>query len=374
MNAADLLRDLVSVPSPSGREDRAAELLVRRMEAAGFRARRDGVGNAVGRLGRGPRRLVLLGHLDTVPGGPEVRVEDGVLWGRGAVDAKGPLAVLAAAAAATGPVGGWELEVVGAVGEEADSRGARHRAEGPAPDACVVGEPSGWDALTLGYKGYLAAEYRWGRPTSHGAGPEPSAAERAVGWWNRVRRRTDRFNEGREGVFRRIQARLDAVRSRREGDREAVAARLEFRLPPGVDPGGWRAEVEALEDRGADLCFSRGVPAHRSSRGCAPARALLGGIREAGGAPTFKLKTGTSDMNVVGPAWGCPVVAYGPGDSGLDHTPRERVELDEVRRAVRVLRGALRRLTTGGARRRMSEGDRAGTRRAGPPDGDGDHG
>lgn len=350
MNGADLLRELVSVPSPSGREDEAAELLVRRMGEAGFRAGRDGVGNAVGRLGRGRRRLVLMGHLDTVPGGPEPREEEGVLWGRGTVDAKGPLSVLAAAAAATGPAEGWEIEVVGAVGEEAGSRGARHRAGGPAPEACVVGEPSGWDALTLGYKGHLEAEYRWSRPTSHGAGPEPSAAERAVGWWNRVRRRADRFNEGREGAFRRIQARLDAVRTRREGDREAVEARLEFRLPPGVDPGGWRAEVAALDDHGADLSFSPGLPAHRSSRGCAPARALLGGIREAGGTPTFKLKTGTADMNVVGPAWGCPVVAYGPGDSGLDHTPRERVELDEVRRSVRVLRGALRRLTDGGGR------------------------
>jgi LysW-gamma-L-lysine carboxypeptidase len=46
-------------------------------------------------------------------------------------------------------------------------------------------------------------------------------------------------------------------------------------------------------------------------------------------------------MNVVGPAWGCPIVAYGPGDSSLDHTPEERIELAEYLRAVRVLSDVL---------------------------------
>lgn len=72
------------------------------------------------------------------------------------------------------------------------------------------------------------------------------------------------------------------------------------------------------------------------------ARALLAGIRREGGKPGYLLKTGTSDMNVVGPAWGCPIAAYGPGDSSLDHTPEEHIELEEYLRAIRVLEGALR--------------------------------
>jgi LysW-gamma-L-lysine carboxypeptidase len=42
-------------------------------------------------------------------------------------------------------------------------------------------------------------------------------------------------------------------------------------------------------------------------------------------------------MNIVGPAWGCPIVAYGPGDSSLDHTPNEHLELEELEHAVDVL-------------------------------------
>ncbi len=46
-------------------------------------------------------------------------------------------------------------------------------------------------------------------------------------------------------------------------------------------------------------------------------------------------------MNVVGPAWNVPIVAYGPGDSRLDHTPEEHIRLDEFLRAIRVLRRVL---------------------------------
>ena len=54
-------------------------------------------------------------------------------------------------------------------------------------------------------------------------------------------------------------------------------------------------------------------------------------------------------MNVVGPAWNCPILAYGPSDSGLDPTRREQhVSLDEYWRAVFVLEQALRNLGEAG--------------------------
>jgi LysW-gamma-L-lysine carboxypeptidase len=46
-------------------------------------------------------------------------------------------------------------------------------------------------------------------------------------------------------------------------------------------------------------------------------------------------------MNVVGPVWQCPIAAYGPGDSTLDHTPEERLGLIEYGRAIRVLTNVL---------------------------------
>ncbi|NJN97643.1 MAG: M20/M25/M40 family metallo-hydrolase, partial [Anaerolineales bacterium] len=77
-------------------------------------------------------------------------------------------------------------------------------------------------------------------------------------------------------------------------------------------------------------------------------RAFLQSIRAAGGEPRFVVKTGTADMNVVAPHWpNTPVVAYGPGDSSLDHTPQEHIDLQEYGQAIGVLREVLTRLMQG---------------------------
>ena len=141
-----LLEKLVAIPSPSGEERAAAEFLAGWMAENGFRAEVDAAGNAVGTRGDGANEIILLGHIDTFPGNPPVRREGDLLFGRGSVDAKGPLATFAAAASQVIVPAGWRLTVVGAVEEEvAASKGARHllaqRANNP-PAFCTIGEPS----------------------------------------------------------------------------------------------------------------------------------------------------------------------------------------------------------------------------------------
>jgi LysW-gamma-L-lysine carboxypeptidase len=127
------------------------------MNAMGFTAGVDAIGNAVGNRGAGPRHLVLLGHIDTVTGDIPVHQQDGCLYGRGSVDAKGPLACFTAAAARVEVPSGWRLSVIGAVGEEGDSRGARYLCQNMTPpDMVIIGEPSGWTGYP-GYKGSLCS-------------------------------------------------------------------------------------------------------------------------------------------------------------------------------------------------------------------------
>src|SRR5258708_32173468 len=117
-----LLAGLLNAYSPSHEERNASEYLAGWMQSAGYdRAFVDDAGNAVGVLGDGPQEIVLLGHIDTVPGFINVEVRDGLLYGRGSVDAKGPLATFAAATARVGRLPGWRIVVIGAVEEEAAS-------------------------------------------------------------------------------------------------------------------------------------------------------------------------------------------------------------------------------------------------------------
>lgn len=98
--------------------------------------------------------------------------------------------------------------------------------------------------------------------------------------------------------------------------------------------------LEPLAGEG-NLRLLDGVETYRAEKNSPLVRAFLAAVRARGGTPGFVLKTGTSDMNIVGPAWGCPILAYGPGDSRLDHTPGEHIAVSEYLKAVDVLSGVL---------------------------------
>jgi LysW-gamma-L-lysine carboxypeptidase len=349
-DSIDLLHHLVSIPSLSGREAEAAGWLAGWLAGHGFQAGLDAAGNAVGVRGDGPRRVVLLGHIDTFPGELPVRREEDWLHGRGAVDAKGPLAAFAAAAARVAVPPGWQVWVVGAVEEEAaTSRGARHLLadpDRPAPEACVIGEPGGWDRVAVGYKGRLLLDVRLRAPFAHSAGPAPLPAEQAVDLWNAVAAYCADFNAGRDKAFERLEPALRHVETRDEGAYGTARLSMAFRLPPGLAPQDLAGELAPVLNGPDDVQFefSGAEPAFRAGKNTPLVRAFLAAIRQQGGQARFVLKTGTSDMNVVGPAWGCPMCAYGPGDSKLDHTPEERISLSEYLRAIEVLEGMLANL------------------------------
>jgi LysW-gamma-L-lysine carboxypeptidase len=60
--------------------------------------------------------------------------------------------------------------------------------------------------------------------------------------------------------------------------------------------------------------------------------------------PAFLKKTGTSDMNILASRIRIPMVAYGPGDSRLDHTTEEQVAIQDYLAAIEIYEQALERL------------------------------
>lgn len=340
VDVAELLTAMLSVPSPSGHERAVASLLVSRLLRAGFDVDVDAAGNVIAGWGDGTETVALVGHIDTVPGDIDVRRNGDLLHGRGAVDAKGPLATAIAAVSRQPRHGARRFVIVGAVEEETSSRGARFLAGSmPPPASLIILEPSGWDAVTVGYKGSLRLRASVEVAHAHGAGREPSAPDRCV---ELVRALQEHAAEasGDAGPFDRVNVRVLCFGSTSDGLTDRASVDLGIRTPPGCDLDAL-IDVATASVPGAEVSVLGSEPGIRTDRGSPLARGLVRAIREQGGTPRFKVKTGTSDLNILVPAWGCQAVAYGPGDSQLDHTPNEHVSIAELERAVAVLELAL---------------------------------
>ena len=130
-----------------------------------------------------------------------------------------------------------------------------------------------------------------------------------------------------------------------------VVPRDDFLRELEVSLATFKRDLEYMRDRfrapvvwDADLRGYSMEYTYLGDKNNALVRGMLAAIRAQSDQPGFVLKGGTSDMNVVGVTWTCPIIAYGPGDSNLDHTPDEHISLDEYARAVGTLRHLIEHL------------------------------
>lgn len=361
MDAIQLLHELVCIQSLSGQEQTAVRFLTHAMNQLGYdQALVDEAGNAVGirTNGNPDRQIVLLGHIDTVPGDIPVRIEDGMLHGRGTVDAKGSLATFVMAGARAELPPNTQLVVIGAVEEEsATSKGARFVATQYQPDYCIIGEPSNWDAVTLGYKGRVLLDVVIERDMGHTAGEVEGVGETAVFFYHHLHTLCQQWNAEQPRLFDQLLPSLRHIQTSSDGLTNRAELKIGVRLPPNFDLARFQAQVEgalslskcADSDAGfgkfsPQVCWYAYEPAYQDKRTSPLARTFNRVLRGAGIQPRFKLKTGTSDMNVVAPIWQCPTVAYGPGDSALDHTPQEQLSLNEYQQAINILQEVIETL------------------------------
>lgn len=180
-------RQAVRTRSYSDEEGDMARLVEAQMKALDFdEVYIDPAGNAVGRVGNGPKVIHFDSHMDTVqvndpsewkadPFGAEV--VDGMVYGRGSVDMKGGLAAsiyAAALAKQAGLLEGKTVYVTGSVCEEyCDGVCLEHfyRSSGIKPDICIICEPSD-NTITLGHTGKVQARIKTHGVSAHGSAPE----------------------------------------------------------------------------------------------------------------------------------------------------------------------------------------------------------
>jgi LysW-gamma-L-lysine carboxypeptidase len=230
------------------------------------------------------------------------------------------------------------------VEEEGNSTGARHVLNEYQPRFAINGEPSSWDRCTLGYKGIAIADLTLRRPQAHTASGNGNAPEAAFGLWERIQEWAEDFNKDRARTFDQILVSLRGFSSG-ESDFEGWASlRVAARLPLECPPGSWYRTLRQLAPQEEVNETGFPIPAYLGEKNTPLVRAFLAGIRAQGGQPRFVVKTGTADLNLAAPAWGCPAVAYGPGDSNLDHTPNEHILLEDYQHSVDVLQGVLEQL------------------------------
>lgn len=329
-----LLVDIVAVPSPTGHEEDAARMLADRLPRFGWETSHlDGAGSVIATRGNGDKELALLSHIDTVPGGPKLFVNEERIEGRGSVDAKSPCCALAVGGGAVEVPRDWRITFVAAVGEEIDSRGARFRMPLHEPAALVVGEPTGSNGVALSYRGRILFSFVAEDSGAHRSG-SPGPMSDTVLAAASMMQITENMGKGYSIAIMEMEG--------HEAGRRSASITMDLRTPIGAQ----QEELELMLNEtaaafGVGLNVIEYVPPHEVHKSDPVIRAFRTAIRDVTGEPPRVLaKQGTCDFNVLS-TWGCPMGAFGPGDSKYDHSSNEQIEIKEFLRGVEVVKGAL---------------------------------
>jgi LysW-gamma-L-lysine carboxypeptidase len=356
----DLLRSMLEIYSPSGSEQQLAAFLEEQMRARGFKVRTDDIGNVIGKLGEDGPRILLCGHMDTVPGEIPVRLEGDFLYGRGSVDAKSSLAAMiaGASAAATNSPAPFRVTVAGVVEEERSSEGARALiASGNSYDLAVFGEPSGASNIIIGYKGSFQLHVTCLTKGGHSASPwlSKNSYEEAYEFWRNLKNSvlendsSSKFSVVTGCVTNAVAG--DAVNSIPSHANLVI----DVRIPPGISAASMAGRIEEYskqyqrnrEGINLTITFEDMTEPFLGDADSTAVRAFRWAIRKTlGRQPSLVKKTGTSDMNLFAGSFSMPMIAYGPGDSSLDHTGNERISLSEYLGSVQVYANAIQQIAS----------------------------
>ncbi len=356
--AVQLLSRLLNIYSPSGKEETISSFLAKEMENIGFHVHIDDVGNIIGEIGQGKPVVLLCGHMDTVAGFIPVRIENNRLYGRGAVDAKGPLAAMIVASQALFKEGlPAKILVVGVVDEEGSSKGIKHLInEGLSADYAIFGEPSGVEKITIGYKGSLHLKITCKTQTGHSSAPwlYESAIEKAFELWKEIRN----FKLPQEKTDSHFYSTTSCLIKVNGGKvASTVPAKcdmhLDIRVPPQYESLQVFDEINNVikqyQDANPKVLVEVKIEdltdPFEADDSSSLIRALSWAIRKVKHKqPILLRKTGTGDMNILGARMKMPIVTYGPGDSHLDHTPKESISIQEYLDSIQVYREAIKKL------------------------------
>ncbi len=347
-----LTRAVCDIPSVSGDETALADAIQAALTPYGhLEVLRDG--DAVvarTRLGR-PSRVVVAGHIDTVPIAANLptRVEgsgdDARLWGRGTVDMKGGVAVaLALAAGLAEPTRDvtWVFYDHEEVEAELNGLGrlARHHPDWLACDFAVLGEPT--DAgIEGGCNGTLRAEVRVAGVAAHSA--RSWTGRNAVHAAGEVLRRLEEYVAAEvevDGLVYREGLNAVGIRGGIAGNvvPDECVVTVNYRFAPARTVDEAAAHVRDVFAGYAVTVTDRSGGARPGLDHPAAADFAAATLAVTGGAPAPKL--GWTDVARFAEL-GIPAVNFGPGDPLLAHTGDEQCPVSQLRLCHDALRAWL---------------------------------
>lgn len=343
-SVVDITRQIVDIPSVSGDETALADAVEQALRALPHLEVTRDADAVVARttLGRA-RRVVIAGHLDTVPINDNLpsRLDGDTLWGRGTVDMKGGCAVMLALAAAL-PEPGVDVTWVFYDHEEVESelnglgRLARTRPDLLEADFAVLCEPTAGE-VEGGCNGTLRVDVRaagrrahsarsWmGSNAIHAIAP---ALESLVAYRPR--------EVEVDGLVYREGLNAVGIRGGVAGNviPDECVVEVNYRFAPDRD-------AVAAEQHVREVFAGFEVVVTDIAEGARPgltdplAQDFLAAV---GG--EARAKYGWTDVARFA-ALGIPAVNYGPGDPSLAHADDERVPVDQIERCEAGLRAWL---------------------------------
>ncbi len=371
-NLFSLIQRLIQIKSYSGDEKEIVEYIVLRMKEFGFdEAYHDGFGNAIGKIGNGPIKIMYDAHIDTVKVTEtenwihppfEGKIENGKLYGRGAVDEKPAMAGFMIACKVLKEIYGddlpFTLYVVGSVLEEdADGYPLFHiiQNEGIRPDFVVLGEPTDLKVYR-GQRGRMELKITTTGKSAHGAHNhkginaiykmQPVLEE--IEKLDRRLKPKQPLGKGSITVSQIIskapslcsvsdycQIHLDRRMTIGENKTTVVKELKEILKKYKIDAKVSIPNVEGLSWKGRKFCQEAYFPTWVYDE----KHSIVDAAMKTSKAAIGKAKSGVWSFSTNGVAtaghFGIPTIGFAPSDEGLSHSSKEVLVLNDLLKATK---------------------------------------
>lgn len=363
----NLTRELVMIPSTTGEEKKVAEHLSNYFAANGILVYLEEVEknrpNVIARLkgkGKGPT-ILFNGHMDTVPPGEGWTenpygglINNGFLYGRGATDMKGGLAVAAVAMKSLKDSGKefcGEVIFSGVVGEEDVQLGTRHLVDsGLRADYAIVTEPTNLQIVNC-HKGAVNLDVLVEGKGAHASTPEQGL--NAIYHASRIALALEEYAKGLAKKKHEILGSPTLVVGTIEGGQvpymvaDHCKMSLDYRVIPGEDSDYVLNEIQNIvefhnkkfPEFKSKTIVTYATPPLETDINCPVIKSLQKNADAEMGLKTKVLGwPGVSDGNILQAIGGIPTVLFGPGDLGkMAHQPNEGVAVNQLQSAVKIL-------------------------------------